>query len=209
MHLEGGFLKTVIALLVITDPVGAIPVFILLTQAHTNRERNRAARTAACAVVVVLLAAAVGGEFVLKLFGISLLSFRVAGGLLFVVMALDMLNARPSRSRQTPEETEEAEHRPDIAVVPLAIPMLAGPGAIGMIILFAHAGPFWPHILHVVAVIAIVGTVVYTALRLAAPIGKALGTTGMHILVRVMGLILASVGVEFIVGGLRSMWAGG
>lgn len=209
MHVEGGFLKTVISLLVITDPVGAIPVFVLLTQGHTASERNRAARTTAIAVVCVLLAAAVGGEYILKLFGISLLSFRVAGGLLFVVMALDMLNARPSRSRQTPEETAEAEHRADIAVVPMAIPMLAGPGAIGMIILFAQSGPFWPHILHVVAVIAIVAAVVYTALRLAAPIGTALGTTGMHILVRVMGLILAAIGVEFIVGGLRIMWMGG
>jgi len=209
MHLEGGFLKTVISLLVITDPVGAIPVFVLLTQGHTSRERNRAARTTSIAVVCVLLAAALGGEFILKLFGISLLSFRVAGGLLFIVMALDMLNARPSRSRQTPEETEEAEHRADIAVVPMAIPMLAGPGAIGMIILFAHSGPFWPHILHVIGVIGIVGATVYTALRLAAPIGKALGTTGMHILVRVMGLILAAIGVEFIVGGLKTMWTAG
>ncbi len=201
-----GFLKTLISLIVITDPVGAIPVFVLLTHGQTPAEKARTARASALTVALILVIAALAGEAILRLFGISLPSFRVAGGILLLVMALDMLNARPSRSRQTPEETDEAERRQDIAVVPMAIPIIAGPGAIGTVILFAQTGPFWPHILRVAGVILIVGAIAYAALRLAGPIGRRLGTSGMHILTRVMGLILAAIGVEFIVGGLRALW---
>jgi multiple antibiotic resistance protein len=199
-------LKTTIALIVVVNPIGAAPIFLSLTHGQSDETRRQMARTAALATVLILLAAALAGKWLLLLFGISLPSFRVAGGVLFLLMGLDMLNARPSRSRETPEETAEAGRRKEIAVVPIAIPQLAGPGAIGSVILFADAGPFWPHMLVVAGVILIVGAIAWVSLRMAAPIGTALGTTGINILTRIMGLIVAAVAVEFIVSGLRALW---
>jgi multiple antibiotic resistance protein len=202
-------LKTTIALIVVVNPIGAAPIFLSLTHGQSDEARRQMARTAALATVLILLAAALAGKWLLLLFGISLPSFRVAGGMLFLLMGLDMLNARPSRSRETPEETAEAGRRKEVAVVPIAIPQLAGPGAIGSVILFADTGPFWPHMLVVAGVILIVGAISWMSLRMAAPIGKALGTTGINILTRIMGLIVAAVAVEFIVSGLRVLWMSG
>lgn len=199
-------LKTVISLLVVVEPIGAVPIFLGLTQGQPAVHRNQMARTTGFAVFLILMIAAFVGKWLLQLFGISLASFRVAGGVLFFLMGLDMLNARPSRSRETPEEVEEASHRSEIAIVPMALPQLAGPGAIGSVILFADSGPFWPHIIEVIGVIAFVSFICWLSLRMAAPIGNALGQTGINILSRVMGLIVVAVAVEAIMKGLRALW---
>lgn len=199
-------LKTVISLLVVVEPIGAVPIFLSLTRGQTDAHRNQMARTTGLAVFLILLVSALVGKWLLQLFGISLASFRVAGGVLFFLMGLDMLNARPSRSRETPEEIEEASKHKEIAIVPMALPQLAGPGAIGSVILFADAGPMWPHGLSVLGVITFVAFVCWLSLRLAAPIGNALGQTGINILSRVMGLIVVAVAVEAIIKGLRVLW---
>ncbi|HSV73034.1 MAG TPA: MarC family protein, partial [Chthonomonadales bacterium] len=199
----GTYLKTLITLFVIVDPVGAVAVFLTLTAHHLPADRHSMAWRAAGAATLVLVGSALAGRVVLEVFGIGLASFRVAGGLLLLVMSLDMLNARPSRSRQTPEENQEAEAREDIAVVPMAIPLLAGPGAISTVILLVEskaAGPgFWP----LLSMIGIVGLGTAILLRLAAPVGRRLGRTGSNILIRVMGLLLAAIAVEFIAAGAR------
>jgi len=202
------FLKTVIALIVVVEPISAAPVFLTLTHNQTLAQRAKTANRATGAVFLILLISALIGKGILELFGISLASFKVAGGVLFLFMGLEMINAQPSRTRQTPEETEEAEHRDDIAIVPMALPLLAGPGAIGSVILLAQKGPFFPHILYVAAIIAVVCSLAWLCLRLAAPMGKALGRTGINILTRVMGLIVVAVAVEFVVGGLKTLWQG-
>lgn len=201
-------LKTIVALVVVVEPIGAAPVFLTLTQHQAPKERQRTARRATVAVFLILFISALVGKLILELFGISLASFKVAGGILFLFMGLEMINAQPSRSRQTPEEAEEAEHRDDIAIVPLALPLLAGPGAIGSVILLAQKGPFFPHILWVTGVIAAVCFTAWLCLRMAGPMGKALGKTGMNILNRIMGLIVVAVAVEFIIGGVKALWEG-
>jgi multiple antibiotic resistance protein len=202
------FLKTVLALIVVVEPISAAPIFLSLTHSQTPAQRAKTANRATGAVFLILLISALIGKGILELFGISLASFKVAGGVLFLFMGLEMINAQPSRTRQTPEETEEAEHRDDIAIVPMALPLLAGPGAIGSVILLAQKGPFFPHILYVAAIIAVVCFLAWLCLRLAAPMGKALGRTGINILTRVMGLIVVAVAVEFVVGGLKTLWQG-
>ncbi|MGC4047379.1 MAG: MarC family protein [Armatimonas sp.] len=199
-------LKTIVALIVVVEPLGAAPLFLSLTQHQTPQQRNHTARRAIFAVFLILLISALIGKYLLELFGISLASFKVAGGVLFLFMGLEMINAQPSRSRQTPEEAEEAEHREDIAIVPMALPQLAGPGAIGSVILLAQKGPFFPHILWVTLIITVVCLAAWLCLVLAAPIGKGLGKTGLNILTRIMGLVVVAVAVEFVIGGIKTLW---
>ena len=200
------FLKTVVALVVVVDPFGAAPVFLTLAQHQSPTQRSRTINRAIGAFFLILLVSALVGKGVLELFGISLASFKVAGGVLFLFMGLEMLNAHQSRARQTPEETEEAEHKDDIAIVPLALPLLAGPGAIGSVILLAQKGPFFPHILIVAGILATVAGAAWLCLKLAAPMGKALGVTGINILTRVMGLLVVAIAVEFVLGGVKALW---
>lgn len=202
------FLKTLLALIVVVEPISAAPIFLSLTHHQTPRQRSHTANRAIIAVFLILLISALVGKGILELFGISLASFKVAGGILFLFMGLEMINAQTSRTRQTPEEQEEAEHREDVAIVPMALPQLAGPGAIGSVILLAQKGPFFPHILFVTAIIASVALLSWICLRLAEPMGKALGRTGINIFTRVMGLIVVAVAVEFVVGGIKALWNG-
>ena len=199
-------LKTIVSLIVVVEPLGAAPLFLSLTHDQTTAQRNHIAQRAIVAVFLILLISALIGKLLLELFGISLASFKVAGGVLFLFMGLEMVNAQPSRTRQTPEEAEEAEHRTDIAIVPMALPQLAGPGAIGSVILLAQRGPFFPHILWVTLVITVVCFTAWLCLRLAVPMGKALGKTGLNIMTRVMGLIVVAVAVEFMIGGIKTLW---
>ncbi len=199
-------LKTLLSLIVVVDPLGALPVFLSLTASLTEAQRRRVARDAAGAMFLILLIAAVAGRWILEVFGIHLASIKAAGGILFLLMGIEMLNARPSRSRQTPEEAEEAHQRPNIAIVPLALPYLAGPGAIGSVILLADRGPAWPNLPLIGGMIGAVAFASWVLLRLAEPIGKRLGVSGRQILERIMGLILVAIAIEFLVGGVRALW---
>jgi multiple antibiotic resistance protein len=203
----GYYIKVFTAVFVLLNPIGAVPVFLSLTPGYTAQECNRAAWRAALATTLILLGALLIGGPVLSLFGISVDSFRVAGGLLIGLMALDMMRAQPSRTKQTPEEAREAIDKPDIAVVPLAIPILAGPGAISAMIVYGHARSDLVNYL-VLAVIAVAaGFLSWLALRLAAPIGSRMGRTGVNLLTRIMGLLLAAIAVELIMTGLLSLIA--
>jgi multiple antibiotic resistance protein len=203
-----GFLKQLLTLFVIVDPIGTIPLFLSLTAAHARSERNRIAGRAAVGVVLILLGSAVMGRAVLLLFNISVASFRVGGGIFILLMAIDMVNAQPNRSRGTPEEKEEAEAKEDIAIVPLAIPLLAGPGAISTVILYTEGGWAGLRFPSLLLAILLVGLACWLSMKLAIPIGSRLGTTGIHTLTRLMGLILAAVAIEFITGGIRSLLPG-
>ncbi len=200
------FLKATISLLVIVNPLSAAPVFLGLTHGQTEAERKQMARMAALATTLILLIAAVSGKSLLTFFGISLASFRVAGGALFLFMGLDMLNARPSRSKETPEETEEAKSQHEIAIVPMAIPQLAGPGAIGSVILFMDSGPFWSQLPLMSGIVLIIGLLSWLALGMAGSIGKLLGKTGVNIFARIEGLLLVAVATEFILSGIKELW---
>ncbi len=206
MTLLSGYLHIFTALFVIVNPIGAIPLFISYTRGQSTQERRSAARTAATAVAVVLVISIFVGDYLLQFFGIGIPSFRVGGGILILLMAISMLNAQQGGARYTAEEGLEGEEKQNSAVVPLAIPLLAGPGAISTTIIYAHKAY---SILDKVALLIaalLVAAGVAIALYLAESIANRLGRTGINIATRIMGLILAAVAVEFIADGLLQLF---
>jgi multiple antibiotic resistance protein len=196
----------------IVNPFAAIPVYLGVTADTPPDIKRRIPRKTAIASTVILLVAYAAGESLLAFFSISIASLRVAGGILIFAMAWSMLQARPSRQKQTPEEAEEANQRDSLAVVPLAMPLLAGPGAISVMILWATGSGVDGGRLPAVAAVLAVAVSIWVILGLAGPISRLLGQTGMNVATRFMGLILAAVAVEFITGGLQELfpaWAAG
>lgn len=200
------YFKFVIALYALLNPLGSVPVFLTLTADMRPEVRRATARTAAFSMFVILAVALFFGELILAFFGISIHSFRVGGGILILMMALSMMHARQSPSKQTPEESEEASTRESIGVVPLAMPILAGPGSISAVILFAHRADGWMHYATVVLILALLSLLLYPILRFSTGIARRFGQTGINITTRVMGLILAAIAVEFIASGLRGLF---
>lgn len=201
-------LRALVALLAIVNPVGAVPIFVAVTGDQTAGDRLRTSRTTAIAVGVTLLAAALAGQYILQLFGIDLDAFRVGGGLLILLMAIHMLQGSPNRARNTPEETQEGVAKDDVAVVPLAIPLLAGPGSISTVIITAQNAQGWLGYLALLLNILIVAGVVYATLRVAVPLSAKLGETGIRIATRVLGLLLAAIAVQFMALGIRGLLPG-
>jgi multiple antibiotic resistance protein len=206
MTQASNYLHIFTALFVIVNPIGAIPLFITYTRGQSAIERRIAARTAALAVAIVLVLSVFLGDQLLQLFGIGIPSFRVGGGILILLMAISMLNAQQGGARYTPEEGREGEEKNNIAVVPLAIPILAGPGAISTTIIYAHnAHSIIDYVALLTAALLVAGGVA-TALYLADQIAERIGRTGINIATRIMGLILAAVAVEFIADGLGQLF---
>jgi multiple antibiotic resistance protein len=194
--------KFLVGLFAILNPLGAIPIFLSMAGDRRPREMHHTALKTAVAVVTILVLSVWVGDGVLEFFGIGIPSFRIAGGLLVLLIAISMFHAKTSPARHTDEEEIEAESKLDIAVVPLAIPLLAGPGAISLVIVDAnHAASMLDKVMFSLS-IAGMGLVVWLVLRLAEPIGERLGTSGLNIATRVMGLILAAMAVQFMVDGL-------
>ncbi|MGE5248237.1 MAG: MarC family protein [Verrucomicrobiota bacterium] len=202
------YLKIFIALLAIVNPIGSVPLFLSLTENQAQEERYRTATIAAVTTAAVLAGACLFGDAILRLFGVGIDSFRVGGGILLLLMAISMFHAEQSRSRQTPEEAVEAEERTAVAVVPLAIPLLSGPGAISTMIIYTTQGKGPAHIAILVGGSVLVGAIVWVSLRLAIPIGRFLGRTGINIATRLMSLLLAAIAVEFIAGGIGGLFPG-
>lgn len=202
------YAKIITTLLVIVDPLAAIPIFVGLTSNQSDMERKHTSQVAAFTVATVLVVTVFVGELLLRFFGISIASFRVGGGILLLLMAISMLHARYSRIQQAPEETREAEEKESIAIVPLAIPLLAGPGAISTVIIYTYQATTWFDTGFLILASLGVAGAVWIALRLANVIGAALGKTGINIVTRLMGLILAAVAVEFIATGVSQLLPG-
>ena len=202
------YFKIFTAILVIVNPIGVLPLFVSMVRNQSEQDRRRIARLTAFSVAIVLAAACLFGESVLHIFGVSIASFRVGGGILVMLIAISMFHAQLSWSKATPEETREAEEKADIAVVPLAIPLLSGPGAISTVIIFADQSPAWAHMGFLVATCVMVAIAVWISLRMAIPIGAWLGKTGINIVTRLMSLLLAAIAVEIIAGGLGKLLPG-
>jgi multiple antibiotic resistance protein len=194
------------ALLVILDPFMAIPILLALTDGYSDRERNRVARITTLTVAGVLVLVALAGETLLTWLGTSLGSFRVGGGIVLFLMALAMLQAREDPVRTTPSEAEHAAHSASVAVVPLAIPLLAGPGAMSTVIIAMErsSAPYHPWLIS--GIILLVAGVLWLVLRLARSIRDLLGAIGLNILHRIFGLILAAIAVEVISNGLKQLF---
>ena len=200
------YVKALVAILVIIEPIGIIQVFLALTSGRSPRERNRVARVAATAMAIVLIVAALAGDDLLRVFGIGIPSFRVGAGIILLLMAVAMLQARLGATRQAPEEAQEAGAKDAVATVPIAVPLLAGPGAISTIIVYGNQPALGPHGLGLCGIIVVCALVVWIALRAATPIARLLGTTGINIAIRVMRLILAAIAVELMADGLRVLF---
>ncbi len=194
------------SLLVILDPFMAIPILLALTADYTQAERNRVARIATITVATVLILVALTGETLLHWMGTSLGSFRVGGGIVLFLMALAMLQAQTDPVRTTSAEAKNAAKKTSIAVVPLAIPLLAGPGAMSTVIIAMHRSSAPHHPWMIMAIILMVALILWVVLRLARPIGKMLGEIGLNILNRIFGLILAAIAVEVIANGLKQLF---
>ncbi|KVT48930.1 YchE family NAAT transporter [Burkholderia ubonensis] len=198
-------LKSFISLLALINPVGAVPFFLSLTAQQTDDERRRTIRIASVSVFCVITVTTLLGQQIIDFFGISVGSLEVGGGIIMLLMAISMLNAQAGNTRSTPEERHEAEQKDNIAVVPLAIPLLTGPGSISTVIIYAANSRHWYDRVGLVAIGAILACLCFFAMRLAEPIANWIGRTGINIATRLMGLMLSALAVEFIVNGLRAL----
>ena len=204
--IDANFLKFLIALIVIMNPIGAIPIFLSMTENQDASEKKRTAGIAATAVAVTLVATALMGETLLEIFGIHVPAFRVGGGIIILLMAVSMLHAMPSRIHHTPGEATRAEQSESIAIVPIAIPLLAGPGAISTVIVRSDDVGDIQGFLATTTAILFVSGLLWLAMRFAGPVGSFMGKTGANIATRLMGLILAAIAIEFIAAGLKGLF---
>jgi multiple antibiotic resistance protein len=202
--------KPLIALLAIVNPIGVIPFFIHFTANFTREERRRTSRAAAFAAFIVIAVSALAGLQIIDFFGISLASFQVGGGLLLLISSLQMLNAQPAESRK--EDLNEGSDKVDagasIAVVPLTIPLLTGPATISTMIIYADKTRHWWQLGVLVIYGVIIGLIVWLVFSLSGRIAKALGKTGINVMTRLMGLLLAAVAVEVMSDGLLKLFPG-
>lgn len=188
------------ALFVILDPFAAIPIFLSLTTGYSPDERSRIVLRAVITVSGVLLVSALFGESILIGLGTSLASFRVGGGLILVLMALVALHGQN-------REHINVSDRDAIAIVPLAIPLMAGPGAISTVIIESHRISIHSgHIFIVMGIILLVSLILWLMLRMAVPIGRYMGAIGMSIMNRMLGLILVAIGIEIMANGLKELF---
>lgn len=193
------------SLFVIVDPFAVIPAFIAMTPNDTPKERSRMAKIACLVVAGVLLGFGFAGKWVFQLLGITMPAFQIAASIVLLLVALDMLRAQRSRVQETSEETAAGAEKTDIAVTPLAIPMLSGPGAISTVILLeSEATTVW-HSLALCGCILLVSLASYGVLRMAAHGAKRLNPIALRIGTRVMGLLLAAIAVQFMVNALKTL----
>lgn len=200
------YIKIFISLIAIVNPLGAIPIFIGLITGMADIDRRHIINVVAATVGLILLAALFFGEMILQLFGISIHSFRVGGGILLLLMSISMLQAKVSSITQTREEADESRDRESIAVVPLSIPLLAGPGAISTVIIDAHKASGLAHYAMITLEIIMLSLMLWGVLRLSPFISQRISATGINIFTRIMGLILAAISVEFIANGLKGLF---
>jgi multiple antibiotic resistance protein len=195
-------LVTFTSVLFIIDPIAAVPTYLVITQLETPLERRRTARRACVAMTLLLIFFAATGTLLFRAFGITLAAFRTAGGLILWFVAIDMLRGE-RRTQEGREELEEGETKEDVAFTPLAIPMLAGPGAISTVIVIAGQARGLGDSLIVYGAIVLTGVISYFTLRLGEPLLIRLGKTGIRVVTRIMGLILAAVAVQFVFSGVK------
>lgn len=201
------YLRFVVTLTAVVDPFLAVPLFLSVTAAWTGAQRGALARTVALTVFVVLSVSAFFGEALLQFIGASLPAFRVGGGLVLLLMALAMLNAQAGGVRQSRAEAAELEAGAGTGVVPLAIPLLAGPGAISTAIIAAEGRDVAVRLL-IVGGIAVVCLVSWLVLRAAHRVAARMGTTGLNVATRILGLLLAAMAVQTMAVGLKALFPG-
>jgi len=189
----------------LVDPFAAIPAFLSMTPDDTPADRRQTARRAALTCFIVLVVFAAAGGLIFKVFGITLAAFKIAGGVILIMIGLEMLQARKSGTKQSVEEAAEGAAREAVGVIPLGIPMLAGPGAISTVMILTGDSRRWWQFSVILTVIALTSLISYWVLAAADRVGRYLGETGIRILTRLMGLLLTAVAVQFIINGLTDL----
>ena len=195
------------SLFVIVDPIAVVPGFLGMTPQDSPAQRERMARLASLVMAGVLLTFALTGQLIFKLLGITLPAFQIAGSIVLLLVALDMLRAQRSRVRESPEEQEAGAQKVDVAVTPLAIPMLSGPGAISTVVILRGEAVGLSKTLALCACILGVSAASYVILRLSAKGAEWLNPIAMKITTRIMGLLLAAVACQFMINALRDLGA--
>lgn len=206
--------KLLVALLVLINPFSALSIYLDLTQDHSTKEKRRIARTAALAVFIVIVVFALSGGILLKVLGISVGSFQVGGGILVLLIAISLMNGNDNPAKPKIDPNSEEHHHAQqirrnekaIAVVPIAIPITIGPGGISTVIIYSSAAKNYSDIALIIISGFLVSLICYLILIVAGRISKRLGTTGLTILNRIMGMMLAAISVEIIVAGLKSIF---
>jgi multiple antibiotic resistance protein len=191
----------------LVDPFAALPTFLAVTADQDSKRRVRTARKASLTAFVVLTTFAIAGTYIFKMFGITLPAFEIAGGIILLLIGLDMLEAKRSPTQETNPETQSATVKDDPGIVPMGIPMLAGPGAItSVMVLVGQAQTHW-QMAAIFGAIAITAVVCFVVLGSATRVATVLGETGIRILVRIMGLLLVALAVQYFVNGLQDLGA--
>ena len=193
------------SLFVIVDPPAAVPAFLAMTPTDTPEQRIKMARLACCVAAGVLLAFAIAGKWIFKFLGITMPAFQIAASVVLLLVALDMLRAQRSRVQETSEETAAGVEKTDIAVTPLAIPMLAGPGAISTAIMLHNQAANLAQRVALYLFIGAVSVSSYLILRISASGARWLSPIAMNITVRIMGLLLAAVAIQFVLKALYQL----
>jgi multiple antibiotic resistance protein len=191
------------SLLALLNPLSVAPIYLSLTAGYTPEHRRRTLRTAIFTGGGVLFFFALLGGTLFQLFGITLEAFRIAGGIILFGIGMDMLQAKQSRVKATPEEEEEALQKEDIAITPLGIPLIVGPGSITTVMVLMGSAPTGGHVAVLFATLIAVLGIVFAALAAAPLLLRRFGQTGLNVMTRIMGLLLTVIGVQFIIDGAR------
>ncbi|HFC03393.1 MAG TPA: NAAT family transporter [Nitratifractor salsuginis] len=203
-------LHDTIALVTILNPIAAAGLLVTMVSPPTPANIYPAAWRASLTVFVASLVTLFTGEFLFRLFGINVHSIKVIGGVILMMIAVNMAYGQPTKARHTKEEQEEAEEKEDVSIVPLGIPILFGPGVIATIIVLNHndSARFGSIASYGLVTSAVVFStiVVYFTLRYSGIINRALGVTGMKIMTRIMGLIVGAIAAQFLIGGVKGLW---
>jgi multiple antibiotic resistance protein len=202
--------KPLITLLAIVNPLACVPFFIHYTQGFSATQRQRTIVVSSITAFIVIAASALLGLQILEFFGISLASFQVGGGLLLLTSAMSMLNAQPAEARANAEEVLDAETKAamgaSIAVVPLTIPLLTGPATMSTVVIYAEKAKNFSQLGALVGYGVVIALATALCFTLAQPIARVLGKTGINVMTRLMGLILAALAVEVMADGLHKLF---
>ncbi|MDR0805792.1 MAG: YchE family NAAT transporter [Enterobacteriaceae bacterium] len=202
------YIKFMIGMFALVNPVGILPVFISMTNYQPPAARNKTNLTANLSVAIILWCSLFLGDAILHLFGISINSFRIAGGILIVTIAMSMINGKLGEDKQNKQEKTETAIRDNVGVVPLALPLMAGPGAISSTIVWSTHYNTWMDYLGFSIAIAVFAFCCWLLFRAAPLLVRLLGQTGINVVTRIMGLLLMSLGIEFIVAGIKGLFPG-
>jgi multiple antibiotic resistance protein len=193
------------AIFFVVDPIAVLPIFLAMTANESQAQKRGTALRAAITAGITLTVFAMAGSLIFRFFGITLGAFKIAGGVLLFLVALDMMQARQSRTKSTPEEEKEGIEKADVAIIPLAIPLLSGPGSIATVMVLMSRHAAFVYTIPVFISILLTTILTWLMLRGAGWIERHLSKTFMNVVMRIMGLILAAISVEFVIAGIKDV----